>query len=100
MGLHFETLSATGSHPSISTTLLILEIVLSRGCSLLETTTYLPNQVLVSFVLTTTNRKTMSVTVRLVYSMEVSHVLMHAFNDIQTQIDLLGLSGDIYMLSN
>lgn len=93
MGLHFETLAASGSHPIISTTLLILEIVLSRGCVLLETTTYQPNQVLVSFVLTTTtNRITVSVTVRLVYSMQVSHVLIHAFNDIQTQIDLLGLS--------
>lgn len=45
MGLHFETRAqvgstACGSCPIISTTLLILETVFSRGCGLLETSAY------------------------------------------------------------
>jgi hypothetical protein len=60
----------------------------------------LPNQMLVNFVLMTTiERRALSVTARLVNPMQVSHVLMQAFNDIESQIDLLGLPV-IYLMSN
>lgn len=58
------------------------------------------NQMLVNFVLmTTTETRALPVMARLVYPMQVSHVLMQAFNDIQSQIDLLSLRV-IYILSN